>query len=468
MPTEDPRRRLPSVAAVLEDARTGALSAEFSRRVVQRAVTRVLDELRAALAADPAAPADMDHVLELVSARILAEEGERLRPTVNGTGILLHTNLGRAVLPRAAVEALGAMDRCVNMQIDLGTGLRGKRNHVTERLLCELTGAEAAMIVNNNAAATYLILSALCRGREVIVSRGQLIEIGGSYRLPDCVHQSGARMREVGATNRTHLRDYAQALSEATGAILRANPSNYRMVGFTKDVSIGELATLKRVQPVLLIDDLGCGALIDLSRFGLPREPTVQESIAAGADIVCFSGDKLIGGAQAGIIVGRKDLLGEIRRHPLTRMLRVCKLTDIVLEHTLRLFLDPETLVERHPTFRMLAVPAGRLKSRAEALRRRLARHALPFDLRVAADTGEVGGGSLPAVPIPTFVLAVRPRGASADRVSALLRRHSPPVVARIQDDEVRIDMRTLLEGEERDVHDALLFAARMLDGKAT
>jgi L-seryl-tRNA(Ser) seleniumtransferase len=391
--------------------------------------------------------------------RILKSETlQRLRPVVNATGVILHTNLGRAVLPASVARRLAEMDRCCNLQIDLDTGERGKRNFMTERLVCRLTGAEAAMVVTNNAAATLLILSGLCAGREVVISRGQLIEIGGSFRLPECIAQSGAIMVEVGATNKTHLRDYAGALSERTGMILRCNPSNYRIVGFTKSVSIAELATLKKDRSdLIVVDDLGCGALVDLARFGLPKEPTVQDSLAAGADLCCFSGDKLIGGPQAGIIVGRKDLILRLKKHPLARMLRVDKMVDLALEWTLRLFLEPEKLPETHPTFRMLTTPAPLLKRRAARLKKQVEAQTRELGLRVRPGESAVGGGSLPATAIPTWLLAVRSERLGADALSRALRLHEPPVIARVEQGEVVLDMRTLLEGEDAIVRDALV-----------
>jgi L-seryl-tRNA(Ser) seleniumtransferase len=354
------------------------------------------------------------------------------------------------------VYALAGLNGCCNIQIDLGTGLRGKRNHVTERLLTKLTGAEAAAVVNNNAAATFLILSVFCKGKKVMVSRGQLIEIGGSYRLPDCIEQSGSAILEVGTTNRTHLRDYEQALSEDIGAILRVNPSNYRIVGFTKAVPIEELVGLKKKQDVLIIDDLGCGSVVDFERFGLPHEPTVQESLQAGADLVCFSGDKLLGGAQAGIIVGRRDLVAKIKKHPLARILRVGKMTDVVLEHTLRLFFEPETLPQTHPTIRMLVRPLREVRRRADRLVRRIRRAGLSLQAVVRQDAGQVGGGSMPAVPIQTAVVALRSPALPAERLSRLLRQNEPPVVARISEQEVLLDVRTLLDGEDDTVFEAL------------
>lgn len=452
----DPRRDLPSVSALLELPAIKDLIARYTRPLTMQALNDTLDSYRQTLRPGDTAP-DRDAVARAVETALAALESERMRYVVNATGIILHTGLGRAVLPKQAAQSLAAMSGCCNMQIDLATGLRGKRSFSTEMLLRHLTGAEAALVVNNNAAATFLILAVLCAGKDVIVSRGQLIEIGGSYRLPDCIRQSGATMVEVGTTNKTHLRDYEQAMTENTGALLHVNPSNYRVIGFSKSVGIDELASLKSKQPVLVIDDLGCGALVDLAAYGLPHEPTVQESLAAGADIVCFSGDKLIGGPQAGIIVGKRDLISRIKKHPLTRMLRICKLTDAALEQALRLFLTPETLCAAHPTLGMISAPAAALRRRAQALKRRLQRAAIGLRLDVVETESEVGGGSLPGVGITTWALAVWHPALSADALSARLRRNDPPVIARIREDAVLFDMRTLLEGEDRLVAEALL-----------
>lgn len=455
----DPRRHVMSVSALLEEPPVIELMAAFSRPLVLDAVREAQARFRdqAKVAGEP--PARETLITEVRSVLARGQSG-RLRPVVNATGIILHTGLGRAVLPQRAVDALAGLNRCCNLQIDLETGLRGKRNLMCSGLLTKLTGAEAATVVNNNAAATFLILSALCPGKEVIVSRGQLIEIGGSFRLPDCIHQSGAKLVEVGTTNKTHLRDYEQALTPDTGMILRVNPSNYRVIGFSQDVPIADLVALKKKRPfsesVLVADDLGCGALVNLEQFGLPKEPMVQESVAAGADLVFFSGDKLIGGPQAGIIVGRKDLIERIKKHPLSRMLRVGKMTDVVLEQTLRLFLEPETLIEQNPTLRMLAAPVNTLKAKALELKGQLDRQKISLESRVVEGVSATGGGSLPAVELPTFVVALKSPKLSADQLSLALRRNEPPIIARIVSDEVQLDMRTLLAGDERFIVEGL------------
>lgn len=446
----DPRSRLASVSVLLDRPEIQALIAEHSRPLVLDAINDALGQYRKELKAGESAPA-AEEIVARVALCLANNERDRLRPVVNATGIILHTGLGRAVLPEHTAAALAELDRCCNLQIDLETGERGKRNYMSERLLCKLTGAEAATIVNNNAAATLLILATFCEGKEVIVSRGQLIEIGGSFRLPDCIHQSGATLVEVGTTNKTHLRDYEGALSENTGAILRVNPSNYRVVGFSKEVPTEDLVSLKEKREGLLVfDDLGCGALVDLEQYGLPHEPTVQDSVKAGADLVCFSGDKLIGGPQAGIIVGRKALIQKIKKHPLSRMLRVGKLTDLALEQTLRLFLEPEKLIERHPTIRMIASPADPLNRKAQALKRALDKPGLPLTVEVRKGASATGGGSLPAVPIDTYVVAVTSSRLSLEQLNRALRQNEPPIVARVHQDAVALDMRTLLPGEEK------------------
>ena len=455
----DPRRHLASVSVLLDEPRVRELIKLYSRPIVLDAIREALDFYRKKLGPADTAP-EVGVLVDAVEAFTMREESERLRGVVNATGIILHTGLGRAVLPRRAVEALAGLGGCCNMQIDLETGLRGKRNYDTEKLLCRLTGAAAAMVVNNNAAATLLILAALCAGKEVVVSRGQLIEIGGSFRLPDCIHQSGAILVEVGTTNKTHLRDYERALNENTAALLRVNPSNYRITGFTQDVPTADLVSLKQQRPVLVIDDLGCGALVNLEQYGLPHEPTVQDSIAAGADLVCFSGDKLISGPQAGIIVGKKELIAKIKKHPLTRMVRVCKLTDMALEQTLRLFLEPETLAQEHPTLRMLTAPAAKLKARAATIKRKVDKAGTRLVLRVVGEESAMGGGSLPGVAIPTYAVMAALPGSGADALCRLLRRNEPPVIARVKDDAVLLDMRTLLKGEDDIVAKALIACA--------
>ena len=452
----DPRRNLPSASILLEEPSIKEAISEFSHTFVMDAIHDALKWFRDNLKAGDSSP-DISTVVDKVNFFLLQNQFQRLRSVVNATGVILHTNLGRAVLPERAVKTLSQLNHCCNLQIDLETGQRGKRHYMSEYLICKITGAESALIVNNNAAATFLILSALCKDKEVIISRGQLIEIGGSFRLPECINQSGAIMVEVGTTNKTHLRDYEQALTENTAIILRVNPSNYRIVGFTEDVPITDLVSLKKKQPLIIVDDQGCGTLINLEKYGLPKEPTVQESITAGADLVCFSGDKMIGGPQAGIIVGKKELIQKIKKHPFTRMLRICKLTDMVLEQTLRLFLEPEKLIETNPTIRMLTIPAETLKRKAMNLKKRLDKEKLNLKIEVKECESTTGGGSYPATIIKSYGLILKSPKHNPDRLCYLLRQNEPPIIGRIKNDEVILDMRTLIKGDEEEIFKALI-----------
>jgi len=330
--------------------------------------------------------------------------------------------------------------------VDRGSGERTERDELVEYILTELTGAEAATVVNNNAAATLLVLAALAAPKEVIVSRGQLIEIGGSFRLPEVMAQSAAQLVEVGATNRTHLKDYQRAVTENTAAILRVHPSNYRVVGFTNEVPLRELAELARSRNLILIDDLGAGALLDLKQFGLPHEPTVRESIEAGADVVLFSGDKLIGAGQCGIVVGKKALIQKLRTHPLMRAVRVDKTCLMALERTLQLFRDPVRLKAEHPTYRMMSMPLADLKARARKLARLISREAPRAKTEIRESEAFLGSGSLPTEAIPSFVLAVSVPDMSAAELVRHLRLEDACIFGRIEDDCVRLDVRTLTD----------------------
>ncbi len=454
-------RELPSVdelveCAALEDERTCC-----DRRVIVAAAREVIEGLRRRILSRSGGPLSSEdltaeRVAALVAARLRGWLAPSLRPAINATGIILHTGLGRALLPEAAV---GEMDRIARgystLAIDMATGRRGHRDDHLEALICRLTGAEAATVVNNNAAATMLILNTLAQGREVIVSRGQLVEIGGSFRMPDVMAASGAIMREVGTTNKTHLRDYEGAISDNTGAILHVHQSNYRIVGFFAEPSLEELVELGRRHRLPVIDDLGSGALVDLSRYGLEPEPMVQHSMSAGADVACFSGDKLIGGPQAGIIVGKADVIERIRRNQLARALRIGKLTIAGLQATLRLFLSPATLEQTHPTYRMLALAVDELDARARAMAQALV--GIPAQVEVINGHSQVGSGSVPAEELPTRLLAVRPEAVSADRLARLLREHEPSVVTRIRHEAVLLDPRTVQPDEDEAVCRALI-----------
>ncbi len=445
-------RRIPAVSGVIEDAGAAALAEEFGRPLFVEAVRAVVDGLREAVLSGDAPTAGAltaDAVLSEARSRLAAAATPELRRVVNATGIVLHTGLGRAVLPRAAIDALGELWSCCNVQMDMETGERVRRETAVSDTVRQLTGAEDVLVVNNNAGATMLVLRALARDREVVVSRGELIEIGGSFRLPDIMSESGAIMREVGTTNKTHLRDYeAVADTMKTGLFLKAHKSNYQILGFTKEVGISELAELGRGLGIPVVDDLGCGALIGLERFGLGHEMTVRESLEAGADIALFSTDKLIGGPQGGMIVGRADLLARIRKCPLYRALRVGKMTLTALEATLKLFLDPEKLPARHPTYFMLDRTPDALRQQASAIVNGISKS----EGCIAADAMEepsfLGGGSLPGSSIPSIAVRLTSTKLSADALALALRSHATPVIPHVREDTVLLNMRTVLPDE--------------------
>mgnify|MGYP006277296313 FL=1 len=453
----DPRRKLPAVHELLEKPVIKKIIKKYSRQEILEIIKSTLAEYRAKVVKSGQAP-EIEEILFNICETIKKTHKQDLKPVINATGIILHTGLGRAPLPKVVTEGLAELSHCCNLQIDLESGDRGRRHYRVAKLLCQITGAEAAHIVNNNAAATLLILTALCREKEVIISRGQLIEIGGSYRLPDCIHQSGAKMMEVGTTNKTHLYDYENALSEETGAIMHVHPSNYHIQGFSKQVPVDQLVKLKKQEDIIIIDDLGCGAIEDMAQWDLPHEPTAKESIAAGADLVCFSGDKLIGGPQAGIIIGKKELIHKLKKHPLARMLRAGKMTDMALEKTLRLFLDRETLLNHNPTYKMLTTGEKDIADRVQKIKRKLENMELKLNFRIIKSKSAVGGGSMPTASLPTSVLAISSDTASADKISYLLRDFTTPVIAYIENQEVVLDFRTILENEEQTIVAAIKY----------
>jgi L-seryl-tRNA(Ser) seleniumtransferase len=444
-------QHLPKVDKLLEDPRIIDLLSVHPRSLVVEEIRAHLDELREKiLSGETSRLPEPQELLEQLASRINTQLTSGLRRCINGTGIVLHTALGRAPLPLVAREALkDVVENYCTLQIDLETGKRGDRYKEVETLLQKITGAEAALVVNNNAAGTMLILNTLAEGKEVIVSRGELVEIGGSFRLPDVMKRSGAKLVEVGTTNRTHLRDYGNAITPETALILKVHKSNYKISGFTSEVPIGELAELAHQQNVKAVDDLGSGALVDLSRWGLPKEPTVQDSVAAGADVVCFSGDKLIGGPQCGIIVGRRDLVEKMKNNQLTRALRCDKMTFAVLEATLRLFLDEGKLLRGHPVLRLLTMSQEDIKARCEKLKDGLARTvAGRGNAIIEQSTSEAGSGSLATVDLPTWAVAVSIDDLSSDEMARRLRLVKTPVFGRIKDEKFLLDGRTIRDDE--------------------
>jgi L-seryl-tRNA(Ser) seleniumtransferase len=440
VPMNRPLAALPSVDRLLREPATDVLIAQHGRPAVTDAIRAVLADLRTSGTA------------ESMESRIVAQVAERLerdarpslRPVFNLTGTVLHTNLGRALLPEAAVEAIAAAARnAVNLEYELESGKRGERDAHVEALACRLTGAEAATVVNNNAAAVLLVLNTLALRKEVPVSRGELIEIGGAFRLPDIMARSGCRLREVGTTNRTHLDDYAAAIGAKTGLVLKVHTSNYVIQGFTASVPEAELAALCRAHSAPLVVDLGSGTLVDLSRFGLPHEPTAAEALRHGADLVTFSGDKLLGGPQAGIIVGRADLVNRVRKNPLKRALRVDKLTLAALGAVLALYLDPDRLPERLPALRCLTRPVEELRALAARLRPALEKH---FEVELVDCESEIGSGALPGRRIASAGFALRPGNAAT---AARFRALPVPVIGRLHEGRFVLDLRCL-EDEAR------------------
>ena len=437
-------RDLPSIDALLRI--TGDLEALYGHARTVEALRRVVDEARTAVEDGAALPV-ADTLIAQAADRLHAAAQPSLRPVINATGVIIHTNLGRAPLADDALDAIRAVGGGYStLEYDLEPGTRGKRDRHAERLLVEVTGADAALVVNNNAAGVLLALSALVQGREVIISRGQLVEIGGAFRIPDVMAQSGAIMVEVGATNRTRLRDYEAAITERTAAIVRAHPSNYRIVGFTESVPLPDLVALAHAHDLIVIEDVGSGALIDPMQFGLASEPLVQDSLSAGADLVLFSGDKLLGGPQAGLVAGRADLIAQLKRHPLARAVRADKLCLAGLVATLEHYRRGDAL-DCIPVWRMIALPLETIRARAEAW-------AAEIPGEVVAAESPVGGGSLPGETLPTWAFA--PRVDQPNAAAAVLRQHTPPVVARVAQDRLLLDPRTVFPEQDALVLDAL------------
>ncbi|MGD2040589.1 MAG: L-seryl-tRNA(Sec) selenium transferase [Anaerolineae bacterium] len=445
MTIQEQLRLLPSVDRLLQEAHVSALVDQWGHDLTVEAVRETLDAARQAIQAGTTCPPP-ESLAQQVDERLMASLQPTLRPAINATGVIVHTNLGRAPLSAAARSAMDAVALAYsNLEYDLDAGQRGSRYVHAEELLCRLTGAEAALVVNNNAAALLLILMCFAQNREVIISRSQLVEIGGGFRIPDVMRQSGARLVEVGTTNRTYIHDYDTAISEATAALMRVHRSNFRLMGFTHEPSLSDMAALAADRQILFFDDLGSGTLLDTVPYGLVHEPTIQESVQAGASLVTCSGDKLLGGPQAGIILGQAGLIARLKKFPLTRALRVDKTTLAGLQATLRHYLLGEA-IEEVPVWRMISQPETTIRRRAESWRRRLAGQGIAS--QIVAGRSAVGGGSLPGETLPTHLVALTTE--SPDVIASRLRAGRPPVITRIEDDQLVLDPRTVLPEQDK------------------
>jgi len=444
-------RQIPSVDQVLGQESLRSILNHYPRQMVVDAVRKVLDRQRKQVLTGKLVTISHQEILSQITAEVKKKGENQLKPVINATGVVVHTNLGRSLLAQKAIEHLVEVaQRYNNLEYDLNQGKRGSRYSHVEALLCELTGAEAAMVVNNNAGAVFLTLNTLAYGKKVIVSRGELIEIGGSFRIPDVMARSGAILTEVGTTNRTHIYDYEQAIDEQTALIMKVHKSNYKIIGFTKEVGLKKLVTLGQKYNLPVIEDLGSGNFVDLTKYGLEKEPLVQKSIADGADIVSFSGDKLLGGPQAGIILGKRKFIEPIKKNPLNRALRIDKLTLAGLESTLRLYQDEKQALKEIPTLHLLTLSPAYLRQQAMRLKRLLQNS---FDekilgVEIKRSVSKVGGGALPGQELPTFVVAIKPIQISVLELEQRLRVARPPLVARIEEDFLCLDVRTIQNDE--------------------
>lgn len=450
---------LPKVDQLLDEEYIYQLIGENSRTLVVEAIRQSLDELRNLIRTSDDVDMVKDEIYKIdlrIKTIIEDKKKHKLVKVINGSGVVLHTNLGRAPMTKDIMDDMAHVSNGYsNLEYDLESGKRGERYSHIEDLISELTGAEASLVVNNNAAAVMLILSTLSKDTEVITSRGELIEIGGAFRIPDVCEQSGAKLVEVGTTNKTHLIDYERAITENTSAILKVHTSNYRILGFTEGVSAKDLLDLKEESNIYIIEDLGSGVLVDLSKYGMEYEPTVQESVRNGVDVVSFSGDKLLGGPQAGIIVGKKEIIDKLKKNPMTRTLRVNKFTIGALETVLRYYLDEEIAIEKIPVLKMLTASKESLREKAHDLYDFL-KDIKTLNIDLVETESEVGGGSLPLEKLPSYALALSSEEISDSRLEAYLRCWETPIITRLVDGRVLLDVRTIFEDEFEVIKNAL------------
>ncbi|AQS59557.1 L-seryl-tRNA(Sec) selenium transferase [Desulforamulus ferrireducens] len=454
-------RSLPKVDDLLKNPSILELMPKIPRTVIVDAVRRAIEVKRQEILAGSytGGPEDLEQLVVQKAIELSKEEIKpNLRRVINATGVVLHTNLGRALLSCSAKEAVEAVaSSYCNLEINLNSGKRGSRYEPVEELITRLTGAEAALVVNNNAAAVLLALGTMAKGKEVIVSRGQLVEIGGSFRIPEVMAQSGALLVEVGATNKTHPQDYQKAITAETALLLHVHTSNYRIVGFTRETTVEELVQIGAERQIPVMSDLGSGFLVDLAPYGLPQEPSVQEVVAAGADVVTFSGDKLLGGPQAGIIVGKRKWIDQMKKNPLTRAIRINKFTVAALEATLREYIDQDNVLKNIPTIRMLTEAPAAVKDRAEKLLALLKEKITsPAQIDLAPGTSQVGGGSMPTAELPTYLVTCVAEHLSVEELSVRLRLAEPAVVGRVQDNKYQVDLRTVQPEEIEPLADVM------------
>jgi len=455
-------KKIPAVDRLLLSPTVSEASAIYPRDLILKAVNHVLDKLRTRIQKGEDVEEKSELSIDALSNRIVRRleliSRPSLRPVINATGVVIHTNLGRSILPEKVLKKFRPLaGGYSNLEYDLDQGERGSRYSHVEGILKELTSAEAAMVVNNNAAAVLIALETLAKGREVVVSRGQLVEIGGSFRIPDVMRKSGAKMVEVGTTNKTHLRDYEEVIGPETALLLKVHTSNFQIVGFTEEVSMAELSSLGKQYGIPVMEDLGSGCLVDLSEYGLIKEPTVHEVLAHGADLVTFSGDKLLGGPQAGIILGRKDLVDAIKRNPLCRALRIDKLTLLALEETLRLYRDEWIAVKEIPTLKMICQSYSSLEKKAGRLLKLVGKLKTGnFSIELTDGNSKVGGGALPLLELSSRLLCLVPKKLSPQFMERWLRALDPPVITRLEKERVLLDVRTIQEKDLKTIAQAI------------
>ncbi|SHJ82632.1 L-seryl-tRNA(Sec) selenium transferase [Paramaledivibacter caminithermalis] len=449
--------KLPKVDEILNDKKIEELIKKFPRTTIVDSIRNKIDEIRKLILNTDEAEFDkfeinIDSLVEDIIWDVEKRNQMSLRKVINATGVVLHTNLGRALISEKVIENLiDVASHYSTLEFDISSGKRGSRYSHVEEIICQLTGAEGALVVNNNAAAVLLVLNTIAPNKKVIVSRGQLVEIGGSFRVPEVMAQGGAILKEVGTTNKTHVFDYEDNIDEETAAILKVHTSNYKILGFTKEVDIEEMVLLGKKYDIPVIEDIGSGTLVDLSKYGLTYEPTVLESISKGADIVTFSGDKLLGGPQAGIIVGKKKYIEKMKKNQLTRALRVDKMTLTALEATFRLYLDEKMALENIPTLKMLTMDIDEIKQKAEVLHRKIEQKIKTITAKIIPGYSQVGGGAMPLKDLPTYLISLNSKNLSAKGLEELLRKNKFPIICRINDDKVLLDVRTI-KAEEFDI----------------